>query len=315
MNLRKDYSRGILTLERLNSAFRDKNFFKIKALPYSLLPEGMEAGTKEHQNFVTYISSIDYLRQEEDLWQCARDTYEDPQTRYLFEPKEVLIKPSRELLNDLQSHRLFLTNQQLRRWNFRKYELQTKKKIEGKDIEYWINISKMLKEFDNDLSNLFAQFDNNALEIIKEFSTGKYLPCFPKYAKERKVIVWLKRMKEFSDIEFNNFDKLKLPVDHHTIRATFYSGSISGKVSSFDLNLPKIISDYWKEVSTKEGYTLNKEPIEFEGLLWLLSKYGCSLRSNPKKCQLFTRCPIGDFCSKGKVKILDDFVSIDIEQA
>lgn len=314
MKVRKDYKRGAITLDRLITARKENRLFDIKELPYNKLPREMVRGSNQHHLFLTYISAIDYIRRQEDLWRAARDTWEDPETRYVFYPEKVVNTDPGNLKNDLLKNRLFLTQSQLKNWNFGKYELIQNKKIKDNDLNIWMNVSRVLNKYEGRLSNVFRDCDNDTHRIMTRFINEDWADCFPNYAKERKVTVWLKRIKENSQIKLKYFGDIPIPVDNHTIRATFYSGSITGKVSSFDTDITELVSEFWEDVARSEYWKRELHPIEFEIYLWHLSKYGCSYRSNKQKCNLADLCPISSFCSTGKLKIMDQFILIDMEQ-
>ena len=58
-------------------------------MPEDEPPGNVIKGSLEHVYFITLTVSIDYQRDAPALWNNSRKTYEDPNTRYLFTPKQL----------------------------------------------------------------------------------------------------------------------------------------------------------------------------------------------------------------------------------
>jgi hypothetical protein len=58
-------------------------------MPENIEPAGIVRGSLEHLMFITLTVSIDYMRDANVLLGNSRKTYEDPDTRYLFDPKSI----------------------------------------------------------------------------------------------------------------------------------------------------------------------------------------------------------------------------------
>ena len=86
-----DNQRGRKVAEILYNSFNSTGIFgkSEKDLTENIIPKGIEKGSVEHILFLTLTVSIDYMRDADQLWCSARKTYEDPNTNYLFVPKEV----------------------------------------------------------------------------------------------------------------------------------------------------------------------------------------------------------------------------------
>ena len=55
---------------------------------------------------ITLTVSIDYMRDATVLWESSRRTFEDPKTRYLFEPKSLAQTPSEKIIKDMKKYGL-----------------------------------------------------------------------------------------------------------------------------------------------------------------------------------------------------------------
>ena len=66
----------------------------------------MTKGSLEHILFITLTVSTDYQRDASVLWYNSGKTFEDPETRYLFNPKSLYETPPRKIIIDMQKYRL-----------------------------------------------------------------------------------------------------------------------------------------------------------------------------------------------------------------
>jgi len=75
-------------------------------MPEDIMPKGVVRGTLERFMFITLTVSIDYQRDAPALWKASRKTFEDPETRYLFDPKALYGTPPRKIIEDMQKYGL-----------------------------------------------------------------------------------------------------------------------------------------------------------------------------------------------------------------
>ena len=314
INIKKDIDRGILIIKRLVEAYENKKLFKFNKLPENNLPEDLEIGSNEHLLYLSFVSAIAYLRREERLWAAARETWDDDDIRYVFNPKEVIRKSLPEVERDLKEYGLFVNLLVLKHWSIGKLKTVDRRSLRENDLEIWLNLANTLNDFNGDIKTLFESFNYDAVEVFRAFNKHPYSNSFPKYHKPRKVEIWIARIRRYARFEIKNMNELPMPVGAHIIRATFLPGAISGKLNSIHVDLDSVISDYWHEVAEVAKEELGLSPIEFQVFLWTLSKYGCSVGREGETCSLQGECPLGDICSKGKFDVMDTYISINLEQ-
>ncbi|MCK4667758.1 hypothetical protein KAU33_13460 [Candidatus Dependentiae bacterium] len=314
INIKKDIDRGILIIKRLVDAYKNRKLFKFNELPENNLPEDLEVGSNEHLLYLSFVSGIAYLRREERLWAAARETYDDENLRYVFNPKEVIRHPLEEVESNLKEYGLFINLLVLKHWSIGKLKTVDRRSLRENDLEIWLNHANTLNDFSGDIKTLFESYDNNALKVFRAFTKLPYSSSFPTYHKPRKVEIWLARIRRYARFEIKNMNELPMPVGAHIIRATFLPGAISGELNSIHVDLDSLISDYWHEVAEVGKEELGLSPIEFQVFLWTLSKYGCSVGREGETCSLQEECPLGDICSKGKFNVMDTYISINLEQ-
>ncbi|MCK4667312.1 hypothetical protein KAU33_11210 [Candidatus Dependentiae bacterium] len=315
MKLIKDIERGVFVINTLVNAFRANELFGCNRFPEDIMPEDLEIGSNEHLLYLSFISSIAYLRKEERLWNLAKDAYEDNKDGIIFNPEKILNSSINSVDKELKKYGLLVNPLIVKQWNLSNPKSANRKILEGRDLEMWINMALALKDFGSDVKKLCESFDFDGVKILEEFSLGKYSNCFPEYHKARKVILWMVRLQRYAKFKLKNLNKLPMPIGMHIIRATFMSGAISGEVSSIMLDLYEILSDYWYEVSHLEKNEFSLSPIEFQIYLWILSKHGCSKgRRDHLICRLQDECPLGEYCSEGVFKTLGTYIKVDTQQ-
>jgi len=286
-----DNQQGRKVAEILYSSFNTTGIFgkSKKDLPENMIPKGIEKGSMEHILFLTLTVSIDYMRDADQLWCSARKTYEDPNTNYLFVPKEVYkIKDSSmsKIKEDMKKHNL--------------------SKRSEKDAEIWIRLSTTFYEkWEADPYNLFKNLNWDAEHIIEELRKLKYNY---KYLSGFKIApLWLRMLRDIAGLEnLKNLEKIPIPVDVHIARASNFLGVIKNddgsilKEDELRKNYDKIREAWFESV---KGLNLNGKEIialDLDEPLWLLSRYGCSKIDKENSKKLCSDCVVKDLCIKVK---------------
>ena len=140
ITIEKDTEKGKHLAKYIHKSFSTHGILGHKAMPEDILPKGIHKGSLEHLMFITLTVSIDYQRDAMVLWDNSRKTFEDIETRYLFDPKSVCESPIDKIVEDMQ-----------------KYNLSKKPK---KDAEIWSrNATSFSKKWDNDPRNFLEDCD------------------------------------------------------------------------------------------------------------------------------------------------------------
>ncbi len=106
MSINIDFERGKQVAELLYNSFTSQGIFEMIDMPEDIIPTGMIKGSLEHILFITLTVSIDYQRDASALWYSSRKTFEDPETRYLFNPKSLHKTSPRIIVKDMQKYKL-----------------------------------------------------------------------------------------------------------------------------------------------------------------------------------------------------------------
>ena len=106
MDISIDPEKGRKAARDLYDSFNTYGIHGRNEMPEDILPRGVERGSLDHLLFITFTTSIDYMRDANSLWDVSRKTFEDPNTRYLYQPSELIRKSLNQIIADMQVHKL-----------------------------------------------------------------------------------------------------------------------------------------------------------------------------------------------------------------
>jgi len=246
-------------------------------LPESKPPEGIVRGTYEHIMFLTLSVSIDYQRSASDLWNAARKTWEDEDTRWIFFPGEIKKKDLDDLISSLAKHKL------------------SKKK--EKDAKIWRTVAiSFLELFDGDPRKMFEELDYDARRIfdIMRSSYAKKFPYLAGSSGTSKILsLWIRILHDEAKVAFKNLNEVPLPIDIHTARATITTGCLVGKFEGSFSSFAEQAKNAWIGACKGTKYY----PLKIDEPLWNLSRFGCSNHRNGSPCPVRQDCRLADLCT------------------
>ncbi|OPX68324.1 MAG: hypothetical protein A4E38_01844 [Methanoregulaceae archaeon PtaB.Bin108] len=285
----------------LYHAFLNEGIHGRKDMPEDRPPAGVITGSLEHLLFLTLTVSIDYQRDAHALWDSARRTYEDPETRYLFDPAALQNVPFDRMMQDLQRHKL-------------------SKKIHH-DTFIWRTVAlTLLKKWGGDPRNFLAACDWNAVTILEHLRDdqhfdGKRLTWdFPFLRGPKIGPLWVRMLRDNGKVEdISNLENVPIPVDVHVAKATLALGIVKGTYHGSLEGVYAFVRDAWKQgvcdVST------GKRPmiaLDVDEALWHLSKFGCTKRNVVTgECPVKNECIMKGFCVKGKIHLGKDGIMLE----
>src|SRR5208283_501104 len=233
MQLVIDHKRGKELALLLYDLFSTKGIFGKTIMPEDLTPEGVLKGSIEHILFMTQTVSIDYQRDAGALWASARRTYEDKETKYLFNPQELAKTPLNRTTQDMQKYKL-------------------SKKI-TKDAVIWKTIGTALyNKWKGNPCNFLNSCKWDALSILDRLKNdtsmynSKQVPDYP-YLRGSKIgPLWLRMLRDNAGIsQLQNLDKVPIPVDIHIARSSLTTGIIRGHYKGSLISLFDYVRDAW----------------------------------------------------------------------
>lgn len=285
-SLRPDFQRAREVARRLYDAFADpaRGIHGQTTMPEDVLPAGVSRGSYEHRMFITLTASIDYMRNADTLWAASRRAFEDPATRYLFDPIQLAQVPFPHVVRDLQRHRVSLRPNQ--------------------DAKIWTKVSfTLLHKWSGDPLELVraADYDGRILLATVRAEAG-----FP-FLRGRKIsALYVRMLRDNVGIALKNMGQIPIPADIHVVRATMSTGVLRGRfVGSLD-SLRTHVEDVWSAALQDTELS----PLDVDEPLWHLSREGCSKRGLDC-CLLEASCPVRDYCVQGRVEVSAKGVRIE----
>lgn len=301
MSIVIDNERGKKVAELLYNSFTTKGIHGRTDMPEDITPNSVIRGSLDYIFFITLTVSIDYQRDAPSLWESSRKTFDDPETRYLFDPKLLHETPFRKISEDMQ-----------------KYKLSKKPQ---KDANIWRTVGvTFYKKWGGDPRNFLQDCNWNSPLILrrlkddKHIYSGRQVSDYP-YLRGPKIgPLWLRMLRDNVGItQLKNLENVPIPVDIHIARATLATGIVRGQFRGRLYEVFEYIRKAWFE-SVKGLGIKNREmmALDVDEPLWHLSKYGCTNRDKTTGyCSLLNRCEAREFCIKGKVKIENSVVELE----
>jgi hypothetical protein len=292
-NISIDVQRGRRVAEVLYTSFRSDGIFGRKDMPEDIRPRGVRKGSYEHLLFITLTVAIDYQRDAPSLWDSSRKTFEDTETRYLFNPFFLYKTPTNKIVGDMQ-----------------KYNLSKKP---NKDAEIWRTIGvTFYKKWKTDPRNFLQDCDWDSLKILERLKSN--YRDYPNLRGPKIGPLWLRMLRDNIGIKnLKNLEKVPIPVDVHIARATLTTGVVRGQTKIKLDELFEYARKAWFE-SVRDLVVNGKRLIalDIDEPLWNLSKYGCSKNRDKTsgECWSYDLCVAKEFCVKGKISIEDNIIDL-----
>lgn len=236
-----------IKIEKLISMYK-KGELGGEVMPEDSNPH-LEKTSLENFLYFTLPMALNYQRNSYTLWESALKTYNDSQTKFVFNPKLCIEKTFEEVQYALTKYKVALQKQ--------------------KQTEIWITLCKTFLElFDGDIRILFNSL-NNDVEAIKEFIQKENKKKFPYLSGTKICNYWLYVIYQYTDIKFNNIEKLTVAPDTHVCKATLKLGLINEEEFNSS-NLQILVVKRWEELLKNTKY----KPIDVHTPLWFWSRNG-----------------------------------------
>lgn len=208
-----------------------------------------EKQSLENYLYFTLPMALNYQRNSYTLWQSALNTYNDEETKFVFEPKICLEKSFEEVQYALTKYKVALQKQ--------------------KQTEIWLELCKTFVElFDSDIRKLFEMMDGD-VDKIRDFIQKDNKKKFPYLSGTKICNYWLYVIYQYTDRKYKNIEKLTVAPDTHVCRATHKLGLITdGEYNSN--NVQEVVINRWQWLLENTKY----KPIDIHTPLWLWSRNG-----------------------------------------
>ncbi|MDQ6986126.1 MAG: hypothetical protein Q9M91_07410 [Candidatus Dojkabacteria bacterium] len=205
-----------LIIRKLNILIENYNNGLIPKLHEHEVNPGLEIGSRENYLYFTLPVSLNFQRSSPSMWKAALETWEDPETNYLYFPEKVVDKNFEELQRDLVKHKLALQK--------------------NKHVQIWQRISTTLYEKYSSDPRLIFKYTQRCVTRTKNLIVENKKE-FPYLAGPKMSNYWLYILDQFTDIKLRNKHKISIIPDTHVIQSSIKLGIIKVKIKPEDVAL------------------------------------------------------------------------------
>ena len=209
----------------------------------------LQKSSKENYLYFTLPMALNYQRNSYTLWESANKTYQDEETKFIFNPKECLNHDFEEVQKALTKYKVALQKQ--------------------KQTEIWLSLCTTFVElFDGDIRSLFDLLDND-VDKIRDFIQKENKKKFPYLSGTKICNYWLYVIYQYTDRLYKNIEKLTVAPDTHVVKGTHRLGLITEEeLNRSDVQM--VVINRWNELLKGTKY----KPIDIHTPLWLWSRNG-----------------------------------------
>lgn len=216
------------------------------------MPEDSNPGFSEKEKelrlaYFTLPMALNYQRNSYSLWESALKTYEDKETRQVFDVSKV-IQLDAELLKK------YLT----------KYKLALQP---NKQTATWKTISKTVHDNFGSFQKLI-ETNNRDYLMLRETVQGRLKKGFPYLSGPKIFNYWSFILRTYGKVELKNAEYIEIAPDTHITQCSVLLGVIT-KEESERLSKDKI-SEKWRAALSGSGIN----PIDMHPPLWFWSRNG-----------------------------------------
>jgi len=193
--------------------------------------------------------ALNYQRNSYKLWESAKRTYEDEETRFVFDPNIAADKPFDEIRQALTKYKVALQPQ--------------------KQTEIWIKLcGTFVNLFNGDIRRFFISLEYD-VNKIRDFVQIQHKKDFPYLSGSKICNYWLYVMSQYADVHYVNMECLTIAPDTHVVQASLNLGIISDDELG-NPDVQNIVANKWRDLLKGTRYI----PIDIHTPLWLWSRNG-----------------------------------------
>lgn len=222
------------------------------ALGNCAMPEDSNPGFSDQEfekrlAYFTLPMSLNYQRDSYKLWEAARKTYNDPDTRDVFSVASSATMPIEDLRRKLLKHKVALQP--------------------NKHIQTWRRIAETVHTNWESLENLFAHCDRDFLKL-KNILQGTHKKGFPYLSGPKIFNYWSFVMSTpaYGNVALTNRQYVDIAPDTHITKCSVKLGVITQHEA--DTWSREKISERWRELLVGSDI----DPIDMHPPLWFWSR-------------------------------------------
>ncbi len=226
-------------------------------MPEDVHPD-LPSGGKELLHYLTLGMCLNYQRNAFALWIACTKTFEDPETKWVFDPSLVDQAQTEQLRPALLRHKVALQP--------------------NKHVENWQRVSRgIIAHGNGDMRQILAA-QNHDIERIREFVQSNR-GSFPYLAGNKICNYWLYVLTQYTDLPLTNRAALSVAPDTHVIQASVRLGLITQ--SEFErADVAVLVAQRWQDVLADTDLV----PIDIHTPLWLWSRGGLAKIGEDDEC-------------------------------
>lgn len=229
------------------------NMHKKGLLGGEVMPEDsnphLSRETIENYNYYTLPMALNYQRNSYKLWESANQTWNDEETNFIFDTKQVSKSSFEQVQKALVKYKVALQ--------------------QNKQTEIWIKLCNTINElFDGDIRKLFKINDYD-VNKIRYYIQKENKNRFPYLSGNKICNYWLYVLYQYTDIKFKNIEELTVAPDTHVVKASYRLGIITEQELNSS-NVQLIVIERWNEILKGTKY----HPIDIHTPMWLWSRNG-----------------------------------------
>lgn len=195
--------------------------------------------------FFSLPMALNYQRDSYKLWEAAKNTFDDEETKEVFDITKITDMSNEDLRNKLTKHKLALQP--------------------NKHINTWRTISKTIHENFGSFTNLFKKADYDFL-VLKEVIQKTHKKGFPYLSGPKIFHYWSFILGEYAGVDLSNREFIEIAPDTHVTKGSLRLGVI--EENEADKISKEEISERWRKLL--ENSKIN--PIDMHPPLWFWSR-------------------------------------------
>jgi hypothetical protein len=224
--------------------------FKVGKLGQTVMPEDSHpkfATQEERLVYFTLPMALNYQRDSYKLWEAVLKTYNDPETKFVFNIEQVSKISEDEVRNALMKYKVALQP--------------------NKHVNTWRTIAKTIYENWGCIENLFNSTQNDFLKL-KEIIKVEHKKGFPYLSGPKIFNYWSFIMSTYGQVRLQNRDQIEIAPDTHITQCSVKLGVITQQEAG--ILTKDVISEKWRLLLQGS----NIDPIDMHPPLWFWSRNG-----------------------------------------
>ncbi len=216
-------------------------------MPEDCNPLFSDFDTEQRLSYFTLPMALNYQRDSYKLWESALKTFNDPDTRFVFDIHEVTNRTEDEVRTALMKYKVALQP--------------------NKHINTWKSISKTITTNWGSVENLIKASNGDFL-ILRNIVQQDYKKGFPYLSGPKIFNYWSFILGEYGKVKLSNKEYIDIAPDTHITQCSVLLGVITQDEA--DKLSKDEISERWRKLLSGSGIT----PIEMHPPLWFWSRNG-----------------------------------------